>query len=128
MGPKLRLNNAAFLITLVALISGCATQKYKSENPSVVVASCIAKKWENAPTSGFTVPVSIARNDNGYFVGIQAHGLYEDILDWLIGLKLYNVWVDVTDADLGSLTEYRRWMQLSHERLDKAVEECQEKN
>ncbi len=100
---------------------------YRSENPSVVVASCIAQRWENVGTSGFTVPVSIAKNENGYFVAVELRAFLDPLI---YGLKhpTYAVWAEVTDADSGSTTEYHWAMQLTHGRLDVAVEECQEKN
>jgi hypothetical protein len=110
-------------VVLIELLSGCSTQHFNSQHSSLVVATCIASRWEKVGMAG-TIPVLIERQDNGYFVAV--------FLGWLLipsGLKhpAYPVWAEVTDTvSGGSTTEYHWAMQIMHGKLDKSVLDCQE--
>jgi len=98
---------------------------YQSSNSAAVVADCIAKRWEKAGADSFTVPISITQIEQGYFVGFEMHVMVQPIP---FGLKhpAYSVWAEVMTTPSGSATEYHRAMQFTHERIDRAVQECQE--
>lgn len=112
------------LIAIVA-VAGCSTQMYKSSNPSQMVAQCIAERWERVGMAG-KVPVSIDKIENGYFVGVELHPM--PFSPCILGLKhpFYAVWAEVKDDGPGSVTEYKWALQIVHEKLDKAVMECQQ--
>ena len=112
------------LLVLIVMLSGCSTFNYRSGYPAEAVASCIAEKWENCGATGFKVPISMTRSDNGYFVAFEMDPFVNPMI---FGKHPgYSVWADVTDSGSGSATEYYRAMQISHGRIDKAVKECQQ--
>ena len=85
------------LISVVAslLVVGCATPddlrkskaevEYNSTQPSRVVASCIADRWENAVNFG-ALPITVRPTSKGYTVlasntGVQEAILVSDVVD-----------------------------------------------
>jgi len=115
------------IITAIAIVavSGCSTQYYKSADPPQMVAQCIAQRWQKVGMAG-TVPVSIEKIDNGYFVGVELHPLL--FSPCIMGLKhpFHAVWAEVKDDGPGSVTEYKWALQVVHGKLDKAVLDCQQ--
>jgi hypothetical protein len=116
---------ALSLIAAALFWTACSTLTYKSAGSPSVVSECIAKRWENAGASGFKVPIELTEMEDGYFVGFNVPVL---ILPFPLGLKhpTYSVWAEVHKAASGSETEYHRALQFTHERIDRAVQECQE--
>jgi hypothetical protein len=113
------------VLTAFLVISGCATQYYKSVNPSQMVAQCIAQRWEKVGMAG-TVPVSVEKIDNGYFVGVDLYPM--PFSPCILGLKhpFHAVWAEVKDDGPGSATQYKWALQVVHGKLDKAVLDCQQ--
>jgi hypothetical protein len=114
------------LIFVVMSIAGCSTQQFKSEQPASVVASCIEKGWEQSALSG-KIPVITEKKANGYFV---APVFEKSIISILCGSKHppYMVWAEVTDSNSGSMTTYFSARPIFHDKIDKAVRNCQEPN
>lgn len=113
-----------FLFLVAGALSACSTQHHKTSASAEVVASCIAAGWENCAASGFKLPVLKERQAAGYFVGAAVGSSYFGIPS---GAKhsTYPVWVEVTEADHGSETEYRKAFQFSSACIDRVVDECQ---
>ena len=116
-----------FFTFLIVLISGCSTMNYSGTLPSQAVAQCIANEWRRCGATGYTVPVRIDRQSNGYFVGVELRYCLDPLI---YGKKHpeYAVWAEVTDSNPGSATEYHRAMQISHNCIDNVVRKCQEQN
>jgi hypothetical protein len=113
------------LIFAVTLIAGCSTQHFESTQSSYVVATCIEKGWEQSALS--KVPVIVKKQANGYLV---VPVLDKSLISILCGSKHppYMVWAEVTDSNSGSMTTYFRARPIFHDKIDKAVRNCQEPN
>lgn len=112
-------------IITVLFISGCATVTYESTRPASVVSKCIAEGWKKSPESGHMLPISLTKSEQYYFVGVELGGGWYSLPS---GTKhpSYPVWAEVSESPSGSVTEYHRAYQITHKRIDRVVQECQE--
>jgi len=105
------------------MVSGCSTMTYKSEKPADVVSSCIAEGWGKSPSSGLELPVKLTKTDDYYFVDVVL------VRDFPTFIPFHSMWAKVTVGSpgnpTGSSTEYRRNLQIWHEKIDRVVKECQ---
>jgi len=108
---------------LLGLLVGCSTQYLKAPLSADAVASCIGERWKKCGASGITVPVTMERIEDGYFVGGATAGIWT----FPSGSKhsAYSVWVEVTETESGSKTQYHKAYQFSSSCIDKAVQQCQ---
>lgn len=112
-----------FVLISVLMISSCATVRYTSQKPAATVSNCIASGWREVPSSGVEVPVSLTKTDGYYFVDVVL------VRDFPTFLPVHSIWAKVRsgapDSPSGSSTEYRRNFQITHEKIDRVVKECQ---
>jgi len=112
-------------IILVAtlLSTGCATVTFTSQLPAETVSNCIANGWRKVPSSGVELPVSLTKTDAYYFVDVVM------VRDFPTGVPLHSMWAKVRPGApgqvSGSTTEYRRNFQITHEKIDRVVKDCQ---
>ncbi len=113
----------ASLLIAASMASGCTTMTYTSQKPAAVVSDCIASGWRNAPSSGVEVPVSLIKMDDYYVVDVVL------VRDFPTFLPIRSIWAKIRpnppEEDPGSSTEYGRNFQITHERIDRVVKECQ---
>jgi hypothetical protein len=107
------------------LLSGCATMTYTSTRPASEVSACTADGWRTAPSSGFPLPVSVTRTDEGDFVGVELHPTFPSPVVTGVEHPLYAVWAEIRDIPTGSETRYRRAYQFTHKLIDQVVRGCQ---
>ncbi len=104
-------------------ISGCTTLTYTSDKPADTVSGCIASGWRKVPSSGVELPVTLTRNDDYYFVDVVL------VRDFPTFLPIHSIWAKVRPGapgrPAGSSTEYRRNFQITHEKIDQVVRDCQ---
>lgn len=114
-------NAVALIFTLMA--TGCTTMTYHSEKPADVVSSCIASGWRRVPGPEVELPVSLTRTDEYYYVDVVL------VRDFPTFIPIHSMWAKVRSGSpgnpSGSSTEYRRNLQIKHEKIDLVVEECQ---
>ncbi|HET7765041.1 MAG TPA: hypothetical protein VFK92_08115 [Burkholderiales bacterium] len=102
---------------------GCTTTNYASPKPALAVSDCIAVGWRKVPDSGVELPVSLTKTDDYYFVDVVL------VRDFPTFLPIHSIWAkvrpDSPGDNGGSSTEYRRNFQVTHEKIDRVVQECQ---
>lgn len=112
----------ACLFTILSVLSGCTTMTYTSQESAQKVSDCIAIGWRKVTSSGKELPVSLTKEKDYYFVEVVLPTLF---------IPIHSIWAKVRplSADLsdGSITEYRRNLQIRHEKIDDVVESCQKK-
>lgn len=113
-------------IGIALFATGCSTVTYNSRRSASDVAQCIAKRWENSGSSGYKVPVSVERQERGYFVAFALQGPFFSPIVFDRKHPTYSVWAEVNESPSGSATEYHRAFQFMHKKIDRAVHECQE--
>lgn len=114
-----------FAIVAPVLLTGCTTMTYTSNRSASDVSDCIAYGWRKSPHSGYSVPVSLTKFENYYFVGVELHPTFPSVV--VSGAKhpFYAVWAEVSESPRGSITEYHRAYQITHDVIDRVVLECQ---
>ncbi|MFZ5723855.1 MAG: hypothetical protein ACOY33_09360 [Pseudomonadota bacterium] len=115
----------AIVLCFLAVISGCATKNYSSSRAAEDVAVCIAAGWRKAPRSGIEVPVSLARTDQYYFVGVELHPTFPSLVVTGRDHPFHAVWAEVRESAPGSTTRYHRAYQFTHRVIDGVVVDCQ---
>jgi len=115
----------AVLLVMLLVLSGCTTLTLTSERAPLGVAECVAAGWRKSGITSLEVPVSLTKNDDVYFVGVELGYPFNPIP---LGLEhpTYAVWAEVSATDSGSQTKYHRAMQIVHKRIDSVVQDCQE--
>ncbi len=111
----------AFLVVAWRIPPGCATMTYTSTRSALEVSECIADGWRRVPSSGLELPVSRTRSEDHYFVDVVL------VQDFPTFIPIHSAWAKVWDSASGSTTKYHRNLQLSHEKIDRVVVECQGK-
>ena len=105
------------------LTAGCTTTTYTSQKSAEMVSDCIANGWRKAPSSGVELPVSLTHESEYYFVDVVL------VRDFPTFLPIHSIWAKVRPNPIGnpagSSTEYRRNFQITHEKIDQVVKECQ---
>lgn len=113
----------SLLIASALLTSACATMTYTSSLPAEIVSNCIASGWKKVPNSSVELPVSLTRTDEYYFVDVVL------ARDFPTGIPIHSIWAKVRPGapgtESGSTTEYRRNFQITHEKIDRVVTDCQ---
>ena len=112
-----------FALISALIMPGCATMTYTSQKPAEAISNCIASGWRMVPSSGVELPVSLTKTEDSYVVDVV---LVRDIPTFL---PIHSMWAKVRSAapggPSGSSTEYRRNFQITHEKIDRVVKECQ---
>lgn len=111
------------MLIAALMTSGCATVTYTSQQPAETVSNCIASGWRKVPSSGVEVPVSLTKTEAYYFVDVVL------VRDFPTGMPIHSIWAKVRPGApgiaSGSTTEYRRNFQITHEKIDRVVRDCQ---
>jgi hypothetical protein len=105
------------------MTTGCATVNYTSQKPAALVSECIANGWRKVPESNAELPVTLIQTSDYYFVDVEL------VQDFPIYLPMHSIWAKVWPSPPGEVvdshTEYRRNIQIKHEKIDRVVKECQ---
>ncbi len=111
----------ACLVVALLLLSGCPTMTYRSNRSALEVSQCIADGWRRVPGSGWELPVSLTKSDDYYSVDVVL------VQDFPTFIPIHSAWAKMWDSAAGSTTKYHRNLQISHEKIDRVVVECQGK-
>jgi hypothetical protein len=116
------MRNMYWLIAALFTV-GCTTITYTSQQSAEIVSDCIANGWRKVPSSGVEIPVSLTHESEYYFIDVVL------VRDFPTLLPVHSIWAKVRPNPIGdpagSSTEYRRNFQISHEKIDQVVRECQ---
>ena len=113
------------IVWLVAALvnTGCTTLSYTSQRPAALVSECIANGWRKVPDSKAELPVTLTQTSDYYLVDVVL------ARDFPTFLPIHSIWAKVRHNPpgeaVGSSTEYRRNFQITHEKIDQVVKECQ---
>ena len=113
----------ALCIVAALIAQGCTTLTYTSQRHAADVSECIAAGWKGVASSGVEVSVSLTKENDDYLIDVVL------ARDFPTFLPIHSIWAKVRpmgpQKDAGSSTEYRRNFQITHERIDRVVKECQ---
>ena len=92
---------------------------YTSNRSALEVSECIANGWRKVPSSGLELPVSLTKSEDYYLVDVVL------VRDFPTFIPIHSAWAKVRDSSAGSTTQYHQNFQISHEKIDRVVVECQ---
>jgi hypothetical protein len=113
----------ALCVVASLIAQGCTTLTYTSQRQAADVSECIAAGWRGVASSGVEIPVSLTKENDYYYIDVVP------VRDFPTFLPIHSIWAKVRpkgpQEGAGSSTEYRSNFQITHERIDRVVKECQ---